>query len=110
MRASFKLPETLSAQVGSEVRRPEAPGTHLVLQRAQQDLDLLALRLLIDLLGPEQIEGLDLLLDERPYPLQLSFELSIGLKVPAHFAPSLQVVTRGSPSTCWTQPTLRPGP
>ncbi len=104
------MPEALSTEVGAEVGRPESPRPYLVLQGAQQDLDLLALRLPVDLVGPQQIERLDLLLDELPYPLQLSFELSIGFKVPAHRAAFFQGLTRDVLRTCSTRPGLRLGP
>src|SRR5436305_2063884 len=76
--AELDLAVALSPELGGQVRRPEALGFDLVLQRFEQALE----PALVDAL--DDLEGPDLFADEVPHPLELVLELRLGLKVPAH--------------------------
>src|SRR5581483_4835952 len=86
-QCQLELAIALAAEVGAEVGGPQALLAHLFLQR----LDRLApgtLELGELLVGPHQVEGLDLLTHEGVGPVELLLELGIGLEVPPHVSTS----------------------
>ena len=66
---------------------PEVVAAHLVFQRVD-DLAPGPVEGHELLVGPEQIEGLDLLAHEPVGPVELLLELRLGLEVPCHGASS----------------------
>ena len=71
------LAVTLAAEVGREVRGPQLLGFHLVLECADDAHEA-------GLVGVQDLERIDLVVDELAHPLELGLELRLGRKIPGH--------------------------
>ena len=75
--AELDLAEALAAELGRQVRRPQAALAHLLLQRRQRAVELRTVEV-------ERLQRPDLLADEAAHPVQLGLELGLGREVPRH--------------------------
>ena len=76
------LTKALAPQLRVEVAGPQPPVLDLLLQRRGQRFPLLV--------GHLQLDGFqrqDVLVEERPGPVQLLLELGLGLEIPGHLGP-----------------------
>jgi len=81
----LQLAESLAAELGSEMRRPQALPPHLLLHRVD-GLPPLALERRELQVGEGEVERLDLLPHELVGPVQLLLVVGFGFEVPRHGA------------------------
>ena len=75
--------ESLTTEVGSQMRRPQALVAHLLLERVDDAAPFVVQRQEFAA-GEEHFEGFDLLADELPDPLEFLLELRFDGKVECH--------------------------
>ena len=78
-QAELDLAEALAAELGVQVRRPQAALAHLLLQRRDQPPEGVVAEL-----AEDRLDRPDLLAHEGAHPVQLLLELGLGREIPGH--------------------------
>ena len=93
-QAELDLAEALAAEVGRQVRRPQAALADLLLQRRDRALEAVLAELVED-----RLERPDLLAHEVAHPVELLLELGLGGEVPGHARPDHARVAPATPGS-----------
>ena len=78
-QAELDLAEALAAELGVQVRGPQAALAHLLLQRRDRPAERVVAEL-----AEDRLDRPDLLAHERAHPVQLLLELGLGREIPGH--------------------------